>query len=412
MGQQYRALELQALRAAMQYVAQRRSIGQRAAAGDGRIRYVTPGKTVGMRDNFEFALDQVKPGFVMALGGDDGLLPRAIEGMRDALQRTGQELLTWSCPVFNYAGARTPTSQLILPFSSGLRVVSSSQVLERQARELSYVNDAELPMFYVKGVASTQLVDQVRSRSTDNRFYVCSTPDGYSGIVLAGETESFAFSGVPFSLFGASPTSQGLAYISSNSAAKEQSGDFFRRAAAVPMHQELGSQPYSPLISLMTADYLLHARDLPGWPGKFNEIDYNNLLAKAVTELAHGLYSEDRLARELAILSRIAAHHGLQTEFRDRIRRTRRAAPKEAFSGSGIRPGGAFFDGESFGLHDVVDAAYFTELLRHARGAFGLASGMSVIQRSLKYRVRSSKRAGRFPDEHLWPDLEVGAHQI
>jgi glycosyltransferase involved in cell wall biosynthesis len=385
-----------------------RQVVERASAGDGRIRYVTPGKTVGMRDNFEFALNHVKPGFVMALGGDDGLLPRALEGMRDALQRTGQELLTWPCPVFNYAGARTPTPQLILPFSSGLRIVNSSQVLARQARELSYVNDEELPMFYVKGVASTRLVDRVRSRSVENRFYVCSTPDGYSGIVLAGETETFAFSGIPFSIFGASPTSQGIAYVSSNTAAKEQSGDFFRRAVDVPMHRELGSQPYSPLISLMTADFLLHARDLPGWPGKFEPIRTENLLAKAVAELAHGLYSEDRLVRELAILSRIAEYHGLRNEFRNQVRRTRRSAPKEAFSGSGIRPGSAFFDGVSFGLHDIVDAAYFTALIRHARSALSLSSGMSVIQRSLEYRLRSYKQGRRFPSDKSWFDLESG----
>jgi glycosyltransferase involved in cell wall biosynthesis len=245
----------------------------RAAARDPRIRYVTPGKAVGMRNNFEFALDQVAPGFVMALGGDDGLLPRGIEGMLQALRSTGQELLTWSTPVFNYAGVRTSSPQLMMPFGRGLRVVDSSVVLARQSRALRYIDDVELPMFYVKGVVSTRLVDRVRSRSSENRFYACSTPDGYSGIVLAGEMKSFAFSRTPYSIYGASPSSQGIAYVSGDTRSKRQSEDFFRSAASVPMHPELASQPYSPLITLMTADFLLHARDLPGWPGRVQAID-------------------------------------------------------------------------------------------------------------------------------------------
>ena len=35
------------------------------------------------------------------------------------------------------------------------------------------------------------LIEQVKSRTADGRFYSCPTPDGYSGIVLAGEVEKF-----------------------------------------------------------------------------------------------------------------------------------------------------------------------------------------------------------------------------
>ena len=48
-----------------------REVVLEAARIDPRIRYVSPGAGAGMRDNFEFALDCVKPGYVIALGGDD-----------------------------------------------------------------------------------------------------------------------------------------------------------------------------------------------------------------------------------------------------------------------------------------------------------------------------------------------------
>jgi glycosyltransferase involved in cell wall biosynthesis len=374
----------------------------RAAARDPRIRYVTPGSSVGMRDNFEFALNHVKPGFVMALGGDDGLMPGGISGMRDALQATRQDLLTWATPVFNYAGVRTPESQLILPTGRGLELVDSATVLSRQAKQFSYINDNQLPMFYVKGVAATYLVDRVRSRSADGRFYSCSTPDGYSGVVLAGEVPSFAFSRTPFSIFGASPSSQGIAYISANERAKRQSQEFFRISAQLPMHRELAYQPYSPLISIMTADFLLHARDLAGWPGRFGDIDYRRLLSIAVGELSHGLYSEERVGRELAILLKIADQHGISDFFRRAVRDAKRAAPKSAFAGSGLRPGQIFFDGASFGLKDIVDAAFFASFVGKTASAVGVGPALAVLWRSLCYRVRSMRRGGAFPDESTW----------
>jgi hypothetical protein len=379
-----------------------REVVLRAAARDPRIRYVTPGKAVGMRDNFEFALDQVAPGFVMALGGDDGLLPRGIEGMLRALQSTGRELLTWATPVFNYAGVRTSSPQLMMPLGRGLRVVDSSIVLARQGRELRYVDDVELPMFYVKGVVSTRLVDRVRSRSSESRFYACSTPDGYSGIVLAGEVESFAFSRTPYSIYGASPSSQGIAYISGDARSKKQSEDFFRSAVSVPMHPELACQPYSPLITLMTADFLLHARDLPGWPGRVPAIDYDALLAKAIGELSHGLYSGDRLARELGILLNIAEQHGRAELFRRLVRNGKRFAPKLPFSGSGMRPGQILFDGVSFGVHDIVDAAFFTANFLNAKESLGVMAGARALLRSVGYKLRSLRREGEFPGESTW----------
>src|SRR6267378_6865366 len=144
-----------------------RAVVEEAARKDPRIRYVTPGAGVGMLDNFEFALDQVKPGYVLALGGDDGLLPHGIRGMRDVLRDTGQEMLAWPPPVYFYAKTRLEMAQMVLHIKggrpqTGQRIVSSASFLERQARELYYGWDLESPMFYVKAVTSTRLIEKVR----------------------------------------------------------------------------------------------------------------------------------------------------------------------------------------------------------------------------------------------------------
>jgi len=377
-----------------------------AARKDPRIRYVTPGPGVGMRDNFEFALDQVKPGYVMALGGDDGLLPYGIRGMREVLKDTGQEMLAWHAPIFYYAKARMETGQLVLPRPRPGRILQSKDYLERQARTLDYISDPESPMFYVKGVTSTRLVDRVRSRSVDGRFYQCPTPDGYSGIVLAGEVETYAFSGEPFSIYGASPTAQGVSYLAGDNEARKRSEAFFRDVAQVPMHGELASQPYSPLITIMTVDYLLTARDLQGWPGRFPAIDFRQLLLKSLGELAHGLYSEERVARELGILNQIAEQHGLGAFFRQTVKDSRRHQKKTPFEGNGFTPNQLFLDCSMYGIKDIFDAAFVAHYTSRLAQKTNLSTLWDTIVRTVGYRLRSLRKGGAFPSQAEWVDTD------
>ena len=101
-------------------------------------------------NNFEFALKQVKPGFVIALGGDDGLLPNGIQGMCDILLQTGMELLAWPAPAFYYPNTRGISGQLCLYRESGIKIIDSNYFLAQQAKNLSispssYENISLLP---------------------------------------------------------------------------------------------------------------------------------------------------------------------------------------------------------------------------------------------------------------------------
>jgi len=389
-----------------------REIVESAARADPRIRYVSQGTGVGMRDNFELALQQARPGFVIALGGDDGLLPDGIQGMRDVLLSTGTELLAWPAPSYSYPGVTSANGQLAIYRRRDTKVINSREFLSAQARHLHYLGDIESPMFYVKGVASTRLIEQVRSRSKQGRFYSCPTPDGYSGIVLAGEVERYAFSGKPFSIFGQAPTSQGLAYLSNDPKAKHVSADFFKSVAATPMHRELAGQPYSPLITLMTVDYLLTCKDLPGWPGRFPEIDYRQVLLKSVGELTHGLYGEDRICRELAILEQIAAMHGLSDFFARKVRHSRRHRKRPHFEGYGINSTSFFLDGKAYNLSNVFDAAYAANNIYKAYSDLTPSRLASVFARSLAYRFRYFGTGAPFPPRAHWTAGQTGSESI
>ena len=380
-----------------------REVVEEASRRDSRIRYISSGARVGMRDNFEYVLRQVKPGFVIALGGDDGLLPDGITGMYEVLRDTDMDLLAWPAPVYSYPNVHELSNgQLYIYHCRGSKIIDSHQFLCRQAKNIDYLHDIESPMFYVKGVASTTLIDRVRNRSLDGRFYSCPTPDGYSGIVLAGEVSHYAFSSKPFSIYGMSPNSQGLAYLTNDEKAKIASEMFFQNVSSRPMHGELASQPYSPLITLMTVDYLLTARDLPGWAGSFPPINYKKVLQNGLMELANGFYGEERICRELKILNQIAEKHELNGFFREQVRRSSRNRKQFHFSGSGIDRKTIYLDGYSYNLHNIFDAAYAAQLIYQAYSDMKLTSLVQSIARSLRNRFRAISKGNPFPPESEW----------
>lgn len=379
-----------------------REIVEEAARKDSRVRLISPGCGVGMLDNFEYALNHVKPGFVIALGGDDGLMPNSITRMRDIILETRTELLTWPTSTFFYPKTKMENGQLILhlrkgKFTSGIKVINSKDFLERQSKNLFYISDIESPMIYVKSVVSTDLIQKVKNRSSDGRFYSCSTPDGYSGIVLAGEVEQYIFSGEPLSIHGVSPTSQGLGYLTKSEEAKKNSEDFFKKTTHKPMHSELGSQPYSPLISLMTADFLLTARDLPGWQGKFSPIDYKKLLSIAITEIEDGLFPEDRVLRELNILFKIAEHHNLKDFFLNKMKKAKKNS-RRPLEGNAISPRLLYLDATEYKLYNIFEASYVANYIHQIIPKLSIKVFIKMLINSFKYRFLSFKKGGQLPN--------------
>jgi glycosyltransferase involved in cell wall biosynthesis len=364
---------------------------------DPRIRYFGHKEPIGMKANFEFAINQVDPGYIMALGGDDGLLPNSVRTMSHILATTKLQLLTWPAALYSFPGVYDPNGQLIVYHRRGLKIINSSEFLNRQSKELWYLNDVECPMFYVKGVVSTDLVQAVKSRSPDGAFYSCATPDGFSGIVLAGEVKEYVFSGEPLSIFGMSSASQGLAYLSNDSKSKAESDIFFQDSLNKPMHHALAGQPYSPLITLMTADYLLTCHDLPGWGGKFNPINFKCLIDKSLNELAQGMYGSDRIMRELKIVRNIARLHGEEKYFIGKLSKMRRFIRRSYFCGSGISLNAFFFSGRSLGINNIVDASGAAYTIHKMYEAANPRSILSALFKSGIYRLRTRVKGSKFP---------------
>ncbi|WP_298615775.1 glycosyltransferase family A protein [uncultured Odoribacter sp.] len=360
------------------------------AKRDNRIKLFAHEKCLGMRDNFEFALNQVRPGYVMALGGDDGLVVDGIQRMYEILRETNKELLTWTTSFYQYPTSEDPSGKFILRKGRGIVIYKSGEYLNKISHTLWYISE-DCPMFYIKGVVSTRLVEKVKSRTIDHCFYSCPTPDGFSGVVLAGEVDEYVFSREPLSIGGSSPKSQGKAYLRTDPESRKESELFFRQNADRPMHRELASQPYSPLIALMTADYLLTARDLPGWPGKYTPIDFENLIRKCFDEVANRYFEKELLIRELKIVRKIAEQHNLIKLF-DRLMQTtkKKIRHRKKIFGSVITRDSIIFDASAAGINSLYDAAFATKYLYNIYSHMPLSRVFNnIIKTILKNRKYS-----------------------
>lgn len=353
---------------------------------DSRVKYVRRPENVGMLENFEMGLGELSGEYILVLGGDDALMPEGLQALADVIQDTSAKLITWRPSSFYYPGARDDRGSLILLQSkegSGFSWISSQSFLEKQAVNLSYVSDEDCPMIYVKSVAHKSLIDSIKQRS-GGRFYSCSTPDGYSGLVLACEVDQFLKIGSPVTMYGGSPNSAGWNYISGKKAQEDLSKKFFKDSAPRPMHRELGSIPYSPLISLMTADFLLTATKLPNSRYLTPKICSKNLLTTALAELQDGLMDDDKREREITILYELAKYLNEESFFRS-LCRSKRINRRTVLSGNAFSRSVIYFDATDHDLKNIYSASHFAKFALVMKKNWSLRSIGEAAINSLRY---------------------------
>lgn len=368
-------------------------VAKNLASIDSRIKVFAHTSHLGMRDNFEFALNQVKEGYVMALGGDDGLTPGSIWRMYNILKDTGKELLAWSPANFEYPAKEGDPHNIFLvkrKRNNSIKVIKSSDFLNTIAKTFNYQVD-ECPMFYVKGVASMELVNRVKSRTSDGCFYYCPTPDGFSGVVLAGEVEDYAYTNEPLSIIGTTTKSQGKNYMRTDAKSREEAQQFFNDNIRRTMHKDLASQPYSPLQTLMTADYLLTAKDLPCWPGKFEDISFEELLRVTFHRLETHQIRNEVLIRELKILREIARQHELEQLFDELMKSTKRKVVRVDHLYGFVITNSIRFDGSEIGINNIFDAAIATPFVYSFYNQFSFKSFWGLLKNEFKVILRQRK---------------------
>lgn len=372
-------------------------VAQELAKRDCRIKVFPHDHHLGMHDNFEFALNQVRPGYVMALGGDDALTPNCIWRMYDLIKKSGRQLLTWVPASFYYPEKEGEKNLFIVRRAKKhYKVLKSKDFLQKLGKTFRYQID-ECPMFYVKGVVSTELVERVKKRTKDGCFYYCPTPDGYSGVVLVGEVEDYVMSYEPLSIMGTTTKSQGKNYRRTDEKSKFESQQFFNDSLRRTMHEQLASQPYSPIATLMSADYLLTAKDLPGWPAKdYFEVSFERLIRETFSFISASFFSNERLVRELKILYKIAEQHELVPLYNELYSTTKKKVYTKKTETAFTITRSLRFEGTEIGIHNIFDAALAVPFVYNFAGQFsikrlfqGIKNGYIALINTKKYSWES-----------------------
>lgn len=360
---------------------------------DIRIKLFDHKQHLGMRDNFEFALNQVTSGYVLALGGDDGLTPGCISRMVEIIKEKKVDLLTWTPAYFSYPHTTEDDRNMIrIPRKkfAGVKMLKSKDLLTKLSKTFAYQID-ECPMLYMKGIASINLINKVKSRTKDGTFYYCPTPDGFSGVVLAGEVDSYAFTYEPLSIVGTTVKSQGQNYKRTDAKSRFEANQFFKDNIRNTMHPQLASQPYSPLVTLMTADYLLTAADLPGWPGKCYEVSIPNLLERTFKFIEKSNFDDAVLPRELNILYEIAKQHSLEALFFKLYENTKRKVVRAPNVQGLVITNTIRFDGSKLGIKDIFDASLVVNFIFKCYNQLSWKTPFKVLQREFQVVLRQYK---------------------
>jgi glycosyltransferase involved in cell wall biosynthesis len=355
------------------------------------VRWTQPPVPGGMRNAFEYALTLVTDGYVIFLGGDDGIMPNGIKNLSALIQNKNPELISWSPPIYYYPGVKNEFGQMVLPRKSTSGWHVTFDLLMSLYETFDYLSEPRLPMVYVKGAASIKLIRELKSRFADGRFFQCATPDGFSGVALSRISSQVYYSETPFTIYGSSPSSQGMAYLSDSAAAMEQVNKFFVDSKAVPMHSFLGSTPYSPLISLMTADYLLRAADIANEFQKLPKINIHRLVNKSLKEVASGVCHEARVNRELMIIEKIAQYHNIERYFYQSVKTIKREIARSPYQGDGWNLTSVFVNCDGLKISNVYDASIFITNITSILKVKLFERTYKLIVESIKYKLKKHK---------------------
>jgi glycosyltransferase involved in cell wall biosynthesis len=368
-------------------------------ASDPRFRYVRANENAGMLENFERALDEADGDYVLCLGGDDGLLAEALASLSTIVLRYPKKLVTWPTGAYIYAGSRDNESQLVLPHAAvgGCREseISSTSFFERQVSKLFYVSDPQAPMLYVKSAVPRRLLDDAK-RISGGRFFACSTPDGYSAFALAALSKTYVYINKPHSIHGVAPNSAGLNYVQGQNDEKDLSKRFFQRSDSMPMSRELGSLPYSPLISLMTADFLFKSDEVFNH-GFSKRINMERLIEFSLNELCDGLMAKNKVIREIDILSRLSDYLGLRKFFIKKVSEKYRNA-RRTLTGDAISPRLVYLRSDRLAINNVTAAVEYIAGDLNGSRPYRDLSWSQAIYNSGRYFFQGRRRLERLYD--------------
>lgn len=187
---------------------------------DNRLHYVSTGRSLSMRENWEFALTHVDGGWITFIGDDDGLIPNALARVAEVIRHTNVSAVTSSWCRYTWpSDDLVHAEKLILPLTRGVEIRKSDIWRRRVMSGIwRYI---ELPYIYTGGFVDYSVIK--KALAVRPKFFNSMTPDVYSAIAVSFLVSEYAYMRDPIALRGTSSHSTGASAFrgSENDAPKQ-----------------------------------------------------------------------------------------------------------------------------------------------------------------------------------------------
>ena len=273
---------------------------------DPRLSYVNTGRRVSMAENFDFALSHVVDGYVMFIGGDDGLLPGAIEYVNEIVQR--YSVTAVSCRWAHYVWPNFPDDSIsgdlkLCGFGNETHLRGGVEIRRSDtwlAKTLSYQS------LYVYDLANLYYGfvhrDVINMSVVDGVYFRSITPDAYGAYATTLSVDTYAFSYRPFCICGASGKSNGASAFNEKTKGDEVAK--FVVENVLPVHKDF---VFCPSLEILATETLFQFLDVFPEQRSKVKIDIALMLSKAKSSV-----NSKTRAEVFSAIEKMAAIHGVR----------------------------------------------------------------------------------------------------
>ncbi|WP_025897849.1 glycosyltransferase family 2 protein [Sneathiella glossodoripedis] len=190
---------------------------------DPRVRYVTPGNDVSMRQNFEYALSQADGDFVIFIGDDDGVLANGLKTVRYLINKFDPDVLLWKHITYLWPHIQSEPKEGLLKFRlrdfcGPMKTLDPKTVLQSFAdgRTVAYREGANI----YHGCIARRLIDAVSSKG--GQYFQGQIPDVNTAVSNLVYAKSMLWIRNPVTIAGQGEKSNGAAMNTSAQTTQSQ----------------------------------------------------------------------------------------------------------------------------------------------------------------------------------------------